>query len=98
MELPLGYNNNSLYGLKQVWNTRVYCVFIALSDARYKQSKVYYLLFIQLQESSLIVILVCVNDVILVGKDVKKVQKLKRFLNDWFKLKDLGNLKYLLGI
>ncbi|CAL5354469.1 unnamed protein product [Camellia sinensis] len=37
-------------------------------------------------------------DVILAGNDLQQIQELQKFLNDHFKPKDLGNLKYFLGI
>ncbi|XP_028114451.1 uncharacterized protein LOC114312425 [Camellia sinensis] len=39
-----------------------------------------------------------IDDVILIRNDLEQIQELKKFLNDRFKLKDLGNLKYFLGI
>ena len=38
-----------------------------------------------------------VDDIIVASNDPKQVTKLKEFLNDKFKLKDLGDLKYFLG-
>ena len=38
------------------------------------------------------------DDVILTRNDLEQIQELKKFLNDRFKLKDLGNLKYFLGV
>ena len=43
-------------------------------------------------------ILVYVDDIIVASNDPKEVTKLEEFLNDKFKLKDLGDLKYFLGL
>ncbi|XP_075633641.1 uncharacterized protein LOC142606128 [Castanea sativa] len=47
------------------------------------------------QDSAL---LVYVDDILIASNDVQAVEDLKSFLNHEFKLKDLGNLKYFLGL
>jgi hypothetical protein len=39
-----------------------------------------------------------VDDIILTGNNLEQIKELKKFLGERFKLKDLGNLKYFLGI
>ena len=39
-----------------------------------------------------------VDDVIVTGTDSAKIDSLKRFLHDQFKIKDLGRLNYFLGL
>ena len=43
-------------------------------------------------------LLVYVDDVFIASNDVKVVEDLKLFLDHKFKLKDLGSLKYFLGL
>lgn len=38
------------------------------------------------------------NDVIVTGNDLKTIEEFKSSLDKQFKIKDLGNLKYILGI
>ena len=39
-----------------------------------------------------------VDDILITGNDLKAIYTLKRFLHSRFRIKDLGNLKYFLGI
>ena len=43
-------------------------------------------------------LLVYVDDILIASNDVKAVEDLKLFLDQKFKLKDLGSLKYFLGL
>lgn len=43
-------------------------------------------------------LLVYVDDIVITSNDLKEVETLKSYLNQQFKLKDLGKLKYFLGI
>ncbi|XP_041003883.1 uncharacterized mitochondrial protein AtMg00810-like [Juglans microcarpa x Juglans regia] len=43
-------------------------------------------------------LLVYVDDVLLVSDDLQQIQLLKKFLHDQFTIKDLGPLKYFLGL
>ena len=47
---------------------------------------------------SFIALLVYVNDILIASNDAHAVEKLKVFLDQGFKLKDLGNLKYFLSL
>lgn len=42
--------------------------------------------------------MVYVDDIILVGTSLNEFDNIKRYLNEQFKIKDLGQLKYFLGI
>ncbi|XP_024171541.1 uncharacterized mitochondrial protein AtMg00810-like [Rosa chinensis] len=44
------------------------------------------------------VVLLYVDDMIITGNDEKAIGDLKKFLNSCFKIKDLGPLKYFLGL
>lgn len=55
-------------------------------------------LFTQSRSHSFIAILVYVDDLIVTSNNMDSIQLLKQFLDDTFKIKDLGCLKYFLGI
>ena len=46
----------------------------------------------------MIIILVYVDDILIASNDVDAVNVFKQFLDSKFKLKDLGTLKYFLGL
>ncbi|XP_057981296.1 uncharacterized mitochondrial protein AtMg00810-like [Malania oleifera] len=108
MELPPGYPNESgrkvcklnksLYGLKQAsrqWYSKLLNFII---HQRFIQSKADYSLFTKVTEDSFTIILVYVDDVIVARNNMDEIDQLKRSLDDQFKIKDLGKLKYFLGI
>lgn len=43
-------------------------------------------------------LLVYIDDIVITGPNIQVIDSLKKFLNSQFKLKDLGKLKYFLGI
>ena len=57
-----------------------------------------YSLFTRTQGTSFIALLVYVDDILLASNDPQSVKLLKESLHAEFKLKDLGNLKYFLGL
>ncbi|GJT19242.1 ribonuclease H-like domain-containing protein [Tanacetum coccineum] len=108
MTLPEGFFNSgdtrvcrlkkSLYGLKQAprqWNAKLTQTLI---EHGFIQSKSDYSLFTKTDHNSFIALLVYVDDIIITGNDVGKIEKFKAYLNTKFKIKDLGKLKYFLGI
>ncbi|XP_023893101.1 uncharacterized mitochondrial protein AtMg00810-like [Quercus suber] len=62
------------------------------------QSKADYSLFIKKDGGLFIALLVYVDDILIGSNDPKAVEDLKVYLNKHFKLKDLGSLKYFLGL
>ncbi|GJT03132.1 uncharacterized mitochondrial protein-like protein [Tanacetum coccineum] len=54
--------------------------------------------FISNRSSIMVVVLIYVDDVIITGNNLTKIQETKKQLDDEFSIKDLGLLKYFLGI
>ena len=46
----------------------------------------------------IIMLVVCVGDIVITGSDSKGISSLKYFLHNQFHTKDLGMLRYFLGI
>ncbi|QHO24819.1 Copia protein [Arachis hypogaea] len=88
----------SLYGLKQAsrqWNIKLTQTLV---DAGYKQIFDDHSLFIKKQSESFTTILVYVDDLVLTGNEIGEINSIKQDLDDKFKIKDLGDLKYFLGM
>lgn len=49
-------------------------------------------------EESFVIFVIYVDDIIIMGNDVKKIEETKMFLDTKFSIKDLRTLKYFLGI
>ncbi|XP_016677335.2 uncharacterized protein [Gossypium hirsutum] len=108
MMLPEGFRSQgehmvsrlqkSLYGLKQAsrqWNAKLT---EALMLAGFEQSKFDDSLFVKKKEGKMVIILVYVDDLLIIGNDMDMINDLKGVLNQNFKMKDLGDLRYFLGI
>ena len=106
MTLPLGYGRKgesrvcrllkSLYGLKQAsrnWYSKLSFVLLLTG---YSQSDADHSLFTWTQGSSITVVLVYVDDLLIAGNDLTIITNLKTFLADQFKLKDLEPLNTFL--
>lgn len=90
--------HKSLYGLKQASRQWLAKFSEAICSAGYVQSKADYSLFIRKQGKSFTVLLIYVDDILITGNDPESISVLKKFLHNKFRLKDLGDLKYFLGI
>ena len=89
---------NSLYGLKQsprAWFNR-FCSVVRKFGLI--QSKCDHSVFYQNSDAGLILLVVYVDDIVITGSNVDGISSLKVFLNSQFQTKDLGPLKYFLGI
>ncbi|KAL6205555.1 hypothetical protein ACLB2K_022813 [Fragaria x ananassa] len=108
MKLPPGFGgkgetrvcklHKSLYGLKQASRQWFIKLSMALKAADFHQSWADYSLFVRTNGSKFTALLVYVDDVILAGNSLNYIIATKTFLSNRFKLKDLGRLKYFLGI
>ena len=67
-------------------------------DKGFTQSTLDHSLFTKRSGESFLALLVYVDDIVIADNDYKTIEKLKTFLDNQFKLKDLGQLKYFLGL
>ncbi|KAL5580295.1 hypothetical protein UlMin_012737 [Ulmus minor] len=109
MEIPPGVNNKmegkvcrlrkSLYGLKQSPRAWFGKFTKAMMKIGYRQSQGDHTLFIKHKAPSKVTaLIVYVDDIIVTGNDQEEIKRLKQYLASEFEIKDLGRLKYFLGI
>ncbi|GMJ02292.1 cysteine-rich RLK (RECEPTOR-like protein kinase) 8 [Hibiscus trionum] len=109
MRLPLGYTppiqgqnlvcklNKSIYGLKQASRQWFAAFSSVVLQFGFTQSPFDHSLFVKGCGDNMVVLLVYVDDIILAGKCLVNLADVKTFLQQHFKLKDLGTLRYFLG-
>jgi hypothetical protein len=88
----------SLYGLKQApgaWNTKITQELCKIS---FETSNADYLLFVRKTRLGPICILLYIDDLIITGADLNKINRVKHELAASLDMKDLGDLHYFLGI
>ena len=110
MQIPQGFSHlhagdqpvckllKSLYGLKQAsrqWNVKLTQ---ALLVAGFQQSHLDYSLLIKKSNEGIVIVLVYVDDLLVTGSNITLINETKQVLKDNFKIKDLGSLRYFLGI
>ncbi|CAJ2647171.1 unnamed protein product [Trifolium pratense] len=90
--------NKSLYGLKQASRKWYEKLSNLLVIEGYTQSNSDYSLFTKKMHNEFIAILVYVDDIIVAGTSLTEINRIKLILDNNFKIKDLGLLKYFLGL
>jgi len=108
MEIPKGVNSQkpnqvcklkkSLYDLKQASRKWYEKLAIFLLQQGYVQAVVDHTLFFHTSTNTFTALLVYVDDIILAGNSITKITRIKHMLDSSFKIKDLGKLKYFLGL
>lgn len=88
----------SLYGLKQAPRCWFAKLATALKNYGFRQSYSDYTLFTYVHGEIRIHMLVYVDDLIISGNQPEAIRRFKQYLCGCFKMKDLGPLKYFLGI
>ncbi|KAJ0481517.1 putative RNA-directed DNA polymerase [Helianthus annuus] len=87
-----------IYGLKQASGNWYKKFTKSLVELGFRQSKADYSLFIYKSKRSYVAAFIYVDDVVIVGNDSVKIQHTKDQLDEMFSIKDMGPLKYFLGI
>nr|CAN77556.1 hypothetical protein VITISV_039374 [Vitis vinifera] len=109
MDIPLGFVSSTqgkvvcklqkaLYGLKQsprAWFGRFS---LAMRKHRFKQSNSDHTLFLKHQRGKVTTLIIYVDDMIITINDEEEISKLQEHLATEFEMKNLGGLKYFLGI
>jgi histone deacetylase 1/2 len=90
--------NKALYGLKQAPRAWFQCLSSALLQWGFSSSKTDSSMFIHFGQSSTLIVLIYVDDIILTGSSSTQISSLIAKLNSVFALRDLGKLSYFLGI
>lgn len=108
MELPLGLvlckQNQvcrlikSLYSLRQASHQWFAKLSSALLSIGFNHSHHDHSLFIKQQSTNITILLIYVDDVILTSNSMDEIYSVKQFLHKFFQIKDLGDLKYFLGL
>ena len=113
MSLPPGYTcregkhlpsnavcrlHKSIYGLKQASRQWFHKFSNDLLSEGFVQSTSDHTLFTKHQDTSFLALLIYVDDIIIASNDQLVVDTLKHTLNCKFKMKDLGPLRYFLGL
>ena len=90
--------HKAIYGLKQsprAWYSKLSTVLIA---SGFKRSHADSSLFVRTGKVGRLIVLVYVDDLIITGDNKDEIQSLKSALHKTFSIKDLGALRYFLGI
>ena len=88
----------SLYGLRQAprcWFSKLSTTLIVNG---FVQSKADYSLFTKVTETTIVVTLVYVDDLLIAGNSNEAISWLKSMLSENFHMKDLGEVRYFLGL
>ena len=70
-----------------------------MGEQGYRKTISNHCVFVQkLFDDDFVILLLYVDDILIVGRNVSRIDKLKKQLNKYFSMKDLGSVKKILGI
>ncbi|XP_017192354.1 uncharacterized mitochondrial protein AtMg00810-like [Malus domestica] len=108
MQPPSGYGQaqngmvcklrKAIYGLKQSPRTWYAKLSLVLEKASFLRSNADSFLFVRTGTRRRLMVLIYVDDLIIIGNSATEIAALKQSLHETFTIKDLGRLKYFLGI
>ena len=109
MEQPTGYAEGNptkyvcrlkraIYGLKQASRSWFDNFSLEIQKYSFKKSLLDHSLFIFKNQDTITLLLIYVDDIIITGSSNEHIEEVKHLLNQRFKMKDLGKLRYFLGI
>ena len=88
----------AIYGLKQSPRAWYNKLSTTLNGRGFRKSELDHTLFTLTTSSGIVVLLVYVDDIIITGSDKEGIKATKEYLKASFEIKDLGEMKYFLGI
>ncbi|CAL1375244.1 unnamed protein product [Linum trigynum] len=88
----------SLYGLKQASRQWFAKLASSLLKNGFAQTASDYSMFVKRIQGRMLIVLVYVDDILIAGASLGDIEQLKLFLGREFKVKDLGDLKFFLGL
>jgi hypothetical protein len=109
MEQPPGYVDQThlnlvcrlkkaLYGLKQAPRVWLDKISQYLVTSGFQTSNADFSLYVKKTNHGLVIIVIYVDDLIIIGNSDVNISDLKKLLKQKFEMKDLGELRYFLGI
>lgn len=90
--------HKSLYGLRQASRQWFLKFSTELKSLGFQQATSDYSLFSRGKGTSLVILLVYVDDIIVAGPNLEMINQVRTLLQQSFKLKVIGDLKYFLGL
>lgn len=87
-----------MYGIKQAlgqWFSKLSSTLLSFG---FQQSTSDASLFVRSKGSSFTTVLIYVDDMVVIGNDIQDIQEVKSLLSQSFHMKDLGELRYFLGL
>ncbi|KAL0641599.1 hypothetical protein Bca4012_102628 [Brassica carinata] len=88
----------AIYGLKQSPRAWYNKLSTTLNGRGFRKSELDHTLFTLTTPSGMVALLVYMDDIIITGSDKEGIKATKEFLKSMFEIKDLGEMKYFLGI